>query len=135
MCDSSTALAKSLRQMDTPLNRLFFSPFNISLLQKAIRQDFKDKTGIAIDHQNENDLIAIMRAEFINSSGDPNKGVNEQVQMMNGRIIQTARSQIGSGVSQFINFMKDTDTTITPMDRPKSTTTYGNKMGDQQFGI
>ncbi len=135
MCDSSTALAKSLRQMDTPLNRLFFSPFNISLLQKAIRQDFKNKTGIAIDHQNENDLIAIMRAEFINSSGDPNKGVNEQVQVMNGHIIQTARSQIGSGVSQFINFMKDTESTVAPMDHPKSTTTYGNKMESQQFGI
>ena len=135
MCDNSTYLAKSLRQMDTPLNRLFFSPFNISLLQKAIRQDFKDKTGIAIDHQNENDLIAIMRAEFINSSGDPNRRVEEQVRMMNGRIVQTARSQIGSGVSQYINFMKDTDSTVTPMDHPKSTTTYGNKLSDQEFGI
>jgi len=135
MCDNSTYLAKSLHQMDTPLNRIFFSPFNISLLQKAIRQDFKDKTGIAIDHQNENDLIAIMRAEFINSSGDPNRRVEEQVRMMNGRIVQTARSQIGSGVSQYINFMKDTDSTVTPMDHPKSTTTYGNKLSDQEFGI
>ena len=135
MCDNSTYLAKSLHQMDTPLNSLFFSPFNISLLQKAIRQDFKDKTGIAIDHQNENDLIAIMRAEFINSSGDPNRRVEEQVRMMNGRIVQTARSQIGSGVSQYINFMKDTDSTVTPMDHPKSTTTYGNKLSDQEFGI
>ncbi len=135
MCDASTTLVKSLRQMDTPLNRLFFSPFNMSLLQKAIRQDFKNKTGIAIDRQNESDLIAIMRAEFINSSGDPHKGVEQQVRVMNGRIIDTARSQIGSGVSQFINFMKDTESTVTPMDHPKSTTTYGNKMDDQQFGI
>jgi hypothetical protein len=121
--------------MDTPLNRLFFSPFNISLLQKAIRQDFKDKTGIAIDHQNDNDLIAIMRAEFVNSSGDPHRGVESQVRMMNSRILQTARSQIGSGVSQFINFMKDTESTVTPLDHPKSTTTYGNKLSDQEFGI
>ena len=119
----------------TPLSTAYSSPFNISLLQKAIRQDFKDKTGIAIDHQNENDLIAIMRAEFINSSGDPNRRVEEQVRMMNGRIVQTARSQIGSGVSQYINFMKDTDSTVTPMDHPKSTTTYGNKLSDQEFGI
>lgn len=135
MCDNSTYLAKSLRQMDTPLNRLFFSPFNISLLQRAIRQDFKDKTGIAIDKQSENDLIAIMRAEFVNSSGDPYRGVEAQVRMMNGRVLQTARSQIGSGVSQYINFMKDTEIMAIPMDHPESTTTYGNKIDDQEFGI
>ena len=41
----------SLKQTETPLNNLFFSEFNINLLQRAIRQDFKNKTGIPIDYQ------------------------------------------------------------------------------------
>ena len=73
---------KSIQQCPTPLNTLFFSDFNLKLLQKAIRQSFKNKTGISIDHQNPDDLYAIMRVVFINNSGDPNKAVQSQVKKM-----------------------------------------------------
>ena len=134
MCDSSY-LARSLRQEDTPLNRLFFSDFNVSLLQRGIRQSFKDRTGIAVDEQNRADLVAIMRAVFVNNSGDHNVAVNEQVREMNTQVIGVAVEQIGTGVKQFINFMKDTDNVKDPLDLPINTTTYGNKIEQQHFEI
>ena len=50
MCDNLHL--DSLKQVETPLNTLFFSEFNQNLLQRGIRQSFKNKTGISIDRQN-----------------------------------------------------------------------------------
>ena len=118
----------SLKQIETPLNTLFFSDFNKNLLQRGIRQSFRNKTGIAIDYQNPDDLYGIMRMVFINNSGDHFTRVNEQVKEMNGVVINTALSQIQTGVSQYIAYAEDIDTTRTFMDRPENTSTVGRKI-------
>ena len=126
MCDNLHL--NSLKQCETPLNTLFFSEFNKNLLQRGIRQAFKNKTGIAIDYQNSDDLYGIMRVVFINNSGDHHTNVNEQVRAMNTRVIETAISQIQTGVSQYIAYAQDIDTISTPIDRPINTSTTGNKI-------
>ena len=126
MCDNLHL--DSLKQCETPLNTLFFSEFNQNLLQRGIRQAFKNKTGIAIDYQNPDDLYGIMRVVFINNSGDHHTNVNEQVKAMNTRVIETALTQIQTGVSQYIAYAQDIDTISTPMDRPINTSTTGNKI-------
>ena len=134
MCDNLHL--ESLKQCETPLNTLFFSEFNQNLLQRGIRQAFKNKTGIAIDRQNSDDLYAIMRVVFINNSGDHYSGVNEQVKMMNTRVIETALSQIQTGVSQYIAYANDIDTIATPLSQPINTSTVGMKMGkNEKIGI
>jgi Fe-S cluster assembly ATPase SufC len=126
MCDNLHL--DSLQQCETPLNTLFFSDFNKNLLQRGIRQAFKNKTGIAIDYQNPDDLYGIMRMVFINNAGDHHTQVKEQVQMMNGRVIETALSQIQTGVSQYIAYAEDIDSTRTLLDRPANTSTVGKKI-------
>ena len=121
-------MSDSLQQCDTPLNTLFFSEFNINLLQRGIRQSFKNKTGIAIDYQNPDDLYGIMRMVFINNAGDHNTQVKEQLQTMNARVIETALSQIQTGVSQYIAYTEDIDSTRTLLDRPVNTSTVGKKV-------
>lgn len=126
MCDNLHL--NSLKQCETPLNTLYFSSFNVNLLQRAIRQDFKNKTGVSIDYQKEDDLYSIMRVVFINNSGDHFTRVNEQVKMMNTQVIKTAVSQIQSGVSQYMGYVHDMDRGLEPIDRPVNTSTYGNKI-------
>ena len=134
MCDALHI--NSLKQCPTPLNTLFFSEFNMNLLQRGIRQSFRDKTGVAIDYQNPNDLYSIMRVVFINNSGDPNANVQEQVKYMNGIVIKTAAGQIQTGVSQYMGYIHDVETLSVPIDRPKSTTNYGNKFGkNEKIGL
>ena len=129
MCDS-------LKQCDSTLNTLFFSEFNQNLLQRGIRQAFKNKTGIAIDRQNPDDLYSLMRVVFINNSGDHYSRVNEQVRMMNERVIQTAIGQIQTGVSQYMAYVKDIDTISVPLDQPINTSTVGKKIGyNDKIGI
>jgi Fe-S cluster assembly ATPase SufC len=126
MCDNLHL--DSLKQTETPLNTLFFSDFNKNLLQRGIRQSFKNKTGIAIDYQNPDDLYGIMRMVFINNAGDHFTQVNEQVKAMNEMVINSALSQIQTGVSQYIAYAEDIDTTRTLMDRPANTSTVGKKI-------
>ena len=134
MCDALHL--NTLKQCPTPLNTLFFSEFNMNLLQRGIRQSFRDQTGVAIDYQNPSDLYSIMRVVFINNSGDPNANVQEQVKYMNGIVIKTASGQIQTGVSQYMGYIHDVDTLAVPIDRPVNTTTYGKKFGkNEQIGL
>ena len=134
MCDNLHL--DSIQQCETPLNSLFFSEFNKNILQRGIRQTFKDKTGIAIDYQNPDDLYGIMRMVFINNSGDQYSRVNEQVREINTRVIATALSQIQTGVSQYIAYTRDIDTISVPLDQPVNTSTYGKKIDfNDKIGI
>ncbi len=128
MCDNNLHL-NSIKQCQTPLNTLFFSEFNTNILQKAIRQDFKNKTGVSIDYQSTSDLYSIMRVVFINNSGDHNTNVNEQVKYMNSVVIKTAVAQIQTGVSQYMGYIRDIDTLTVPMNPPVNTSTSGKKFG------
>lgn len=118
----------TLKQTPTPLNTLFFSEFNTNLLQRAIRQKFKNDTGVSIDYQNAGDLFSIMRVVFINNAGNHAVAVNEQVKFMNGLVIKTALGQIQSGVAQYMGYMRDIDTMAVPPVAPANTSTYGMKI-------
>lgn len=118
----------TIRQTETPLNTLFFSEFNMNLIQRAIRQKFKDDTGLSIDYQNNDDLFSIMRVVFINNAGDHTKAVNEQVKFMNSVVIKIALKQITSGVAQFMGYVRDINAVAMPPNPPENTSTYGNKI-------
>jgi hypothetical protein len=117
-----------MKQTETPLNKLFFSDFNIQVVQKSIRQAFKNKTGVSIDYQNAGDLYAIMRVVFINNAGNHYANVNEQVKFMNSVVIKTTLPQIQSGVAQYMGYIRDIDTLVVPPTPPANTSTYGMKL-------
>lgn len=126
MCDRLHL--NSMKQTETPLNKLFFSDFNIQVVQKSIRQAFKNKTGVSIDYQNAGDLYAIMRVVFINNAGNHYANVNEQVKFMNSVVIKTTLPQIQSGVAQYMGYIRDIDTLVVPPTPPANTSTYGMKL-------
>jgi hypothetical protein len=127
---------KSIQQCPTPLNTLFFSEFNTNLLQRGIRQSFKNKTGISIDYQNPDDLFSIMRVVFINNAGNHNSNIKPQVKAMNEIVIKTATDQIQTGVAQYIGYVQDIETPTRLIDRPTNTSTMGKKLPkSQQIGM
>jgi len=127
----------TLKQTKTPLNELFFSEFNVNLIQRGIRQHFKNKTGISIDYQNIRDVFVIMRTVFINNSGDPYNNIEAQVRMMNEKVIEMAYGQIQTGVSQFMSYIRDSESLAVPLAQPMNTSNHGNKIPDaiENIGI
>ena len=69
-----------------------------------------------------------MRMVFINNAGDHYDRVKEQVKELNTRVIETAMSQIQTGVSQYITYAREIDTVSVPLDQPINTSTTGNKI-------
>lgn len=121
-------LATSVRQVQTPLNCMFFSQQNIQLLQRAIRQDFKNKTGVKIDYQNQDDLISLMRSVYINNQQNSYDKLDQQIRQMNGVVIKQAVDQISTGVSQFFAYVRDLDKPIVPPAIPENTSIYGMRI-------
>jgi hypothetical protein len=131
-----TNILTSIQQVQTPLNSLFFSEFNLNLVHQAIRQQVKKNTGMAIDKQNTTDLLAIMRSVFINNASDPYSAVCEQVRQMNTVVIKTAVQQIYTGMSQYMDYNIDIATPFTTLPNPINPNMYGNKIGtDYNIGI
>jgi len=123
-----------MQQTDTPLGRMFFSELNMNLIQRRIRQTFRQRTGIAIDYQNTRDVLTLMRYTYINNSVDPwNSSLNQQLQIMNDAVVKTAVGQIGTGVNQYISYIRDISTPQQLNALPVNTTTHGNSMGAQSL--
>jgi hypothetical protein len=119
---------ETLKQCSTKLNTLYFSEFNTRLVHNAIRQNIRNKTGIAIDYQNKNDLFAIMRVVFINNSSNPYGNECAQVHDMNAKTIQIASDQIITNLSQYSGYLKDASMYVVPVEYPVNTSTAGNKI-------
>ena len=126
---------ETLKQITTPLNQLFFSEYNTNLLQKGIRQAYKNKTGIAIDYQNSRDLFAIMRVVFINNATNSYDQICDQVRQMNAAVIKTALDQVNTGVSQYMGYIRDAQAPLNPLAQPINTRTYGKKVGLTTPGV
>ncbi len=126
---------ETLRQCSTPLNTLYFSDYNINLLQRAIRQQYKMKYGFSIDYQNSGDLFTIMRVVFINNAGDHFTNTCDQVRTMNEIVIKTAIGQINTGVSQYMDYLRDAQAPLLPLAQPINTSTYGKKVGLYQPAV
>jgi len=116
-----------MRQTDTPLSSLFFSDFNYNKIQNDIITTFKTKTGIIVDYQSRDDVLTLMRMVFINNSYNPYGNLPEQVKLMNTAVIKMAVSQIGTGISQYIGYLKDISTPLVPEPRPIATGYYGER--------
>jgi|MDSZ01.1.fsa_nt_gb hypothetical protein len=128
--------ANSLKQAPTPLNQLYFSEFNRGLVQRAIRETFKRRHGLAIDYQKDEDVYALMRSVFVLNEGDHFTNIHEQVRAMNTIVINNAVTQIKSGVAQYLHYIKDIETAAEPIARPVNTSTHGKKMDyNDKIGI
>ena len=122
-----TSILRTMRQTDTPLSSLFFSDFNYNKIQNDIITTFKTKSGIVVDYQNRDDVLTLMRMVFINNSYNPYGNLPEQVKLMNTAVVKMAVSQVGTGISQYIGYLKDISTPLIPEPRPIATSYYGER--------
>jgi hypothetical protein len=123
-----TSILRTMRQTGTPLGDLFFSDFNLRSIQNNIRQSVLSTTGIAIDYQKQDDVLTLMRMVFINNSVDPYGNLPAQIKLMNDLVVKTATAQIGTGLSQYIGYIRDISTPLVPEPRPINTSVYGERM-------
>ena len=118
-----------IKQAPTPLSDLFFSSFNLDLLQRALRQVVMNKTGVAIDYQNPDDLRVLMRSVYLMNMSQPYDRVQEQVRFMNQKVNDVAVPQIYTNLSQYMDYVRQLGRQPDLIDLPSNTSLYGKKLG------
>jgi len=126
---------ETLKQCPTPLNTLFFSSFNMNLIQRAVRENVKKTTGVAIDYQNSGDMFALMRVVFITNSGNPYADTCSQVLSLNEIVIKQATAQVVTGLSQYMGYLRDASATLNLIDLPTNTSSAGFGVGQNLIGL
>ena len=117
---------ESTRQTVTPLSGLFFSDENVNLLQRAIKEAVKQKTGYKIDNQSTADIIVIMRAVYFNNYVDPYTDTPcRGVKKLNATVINICVQQVADGVLTYINYTKDASELAVPINRSQYETIKG----------
>ena len=108
---------ESIRQTTTPVNGLFFSEENVDLLQRAIKESVKNKTGFRIDDQSSEDLLIIMRGVYMNNFTDPyTDKACEAVRQLNGVVIEQCVNQIADGILSYVVYTRDASQLAVPLN-------------------
>jgi hypothetical protein len=117
------SLQQTIQQAESPLSRAFFSQMNMSVIQNKIRSVFRDRTGISIDYQKPQDVMVLMRSVYINYSLNP--WSLEMLPKMNDEVTRIAVGQVGTGIQQYISYIRDIRGPLRVAPMPMNTSTYG----------
>lgn len=112
------------------VSELFFSKYNINILQDAIRYRVyvESEKRLLIGKQSEDELIIIMRSIYLtdarNIEGPKNVIVN-QVRTLNSLVLDYCVPQIVREGESYIQYIHDASSIPVPLDRGQIATTKG----------
>jgi len=111
----------------TPLSRLFFSPDNIKIIQKNLKEYIKKETKQNIDNQDSNELMVIMRYIYLTKSEFKDTDIKKQLSMLNYHVIKECAPIIITNLRQYVKFLQDRENPLKPMSMPQNTNIKGTK--------
>jgi hypothetical protein len=117
------------------LNQTYFSPANFQILQNQIRYAVHQETGQIIDEQSTDDLFMIMRAIYLTYGRNLPYEIKEQIEELNGKVLDWCVPKIVAEVQMFARYLKDIDTMPVPMSHPVSLSSAGSKSLPFKVGL
>jgi len=128
--NSSLAL-RSAGMKNTPVSIMFFSPENIARIQKKIKSSIyslsEGKFRLDVD-QNEQDLIIVMRAVFLQHAKNLDKHIVRQVKALNQLLLNEMIPDIMTNIKQYYGYLKEINEPLKPIARPLNVSGAGRKM-------
>lgn len=122
---AAVGVQRSTHLQATPLSTAFFSSANIERLQSRLRDIIRQKTGYVIDRQSDEQLLIVMRYVFMQSAR--HEGGAREVRRLNELVLVEIVPQVGSGLAQYLGYLKDASRMYTPMPRGQATSVKGTK--------
>ena len=112
----------------TKLSDVFYSQSNIDFLQNSMIEGvFKVSNGVKIDKQSEDELLIIMRSMFLQHSKNLNINIQEQIQVLNGLVLDYCIPNINGNIKQYNGYIHDITKEQDIMEMPKFVNTKGDK--------
>lgn len=128
LSDIATNMVATMKKPMTPLNTVYFSQANIERVQRLLRDAIKAETGLSIDRQNQNDVLAFMRYTYINNVMNPYGNIEAQINKMNQQVVAKMLPQVRDGISSYILYIRDASTLYVPNSLPLNTSVAGDRM-------
>lgn len=108
---------------------LFFSKSNVDNIQKTIKNIVLKTLNVELtENQNTESLLMVMRYVYLQDGRFLKYNINEQVGMLNKKLLNIIIPDIITGIKQQLGYIKYINNPLTPIDRPFSDSVKGSKM-------
>lgn len=116
-------------QEESPLSMLFFSEYNMNVLQNLIRYQVWIQSGKkhVIDNQSTIELEIIMRGTYLQYSLNQNCNYKKQVDYLNKLVADYCVPNILSEVEQYLGYLDNIQKLPNPLPLPQNLSSSGTK--------
>ena len=116
----------SMNVCDSPLLDSFFSSANIERIQTQLRVIVREKTGYTVDRQDVNQLVIIMRGMFVMYANPNPQNIDVETRRLNAYVLAEIVPMVGTGLSQYLGYVRDASQMHVPLERPKNMSIKGH---------
>jgi len=114
---------------DNDLITAFFSNQNISVIQKALREEVKRVHGWVISRQDDTELVLIMRGVFnMNNASVLDHDLKDQVCRLNDLVVEYTLPRLVTNIRHYLGYLRDSTRPYRLVDRPINTSRRGEYM-------
>ena len=113
----------------TPLNRAYFSPGNVQIVQNKLRREVYERSQgeFLIDEQSVDELLIVMRAMYLQYGRNLPTDIPGQIAELNQIVADWCVPKILAECSMHKTYLRDIQTLPTPMEHPMMLTRAGSK--------
>jgi hypothetical protein len=113
----------------TPLNRAFFSPANVRIVQNRLRREVYDRSNgdFLIDDQSVDDLLIVMRAMYLQYGRNHPDDIPGQINELNRIVADWAVPKILAECSMHRTYLHDIQNLPVPLAQPVHLSSKGSK--------
>ena len=117
----------------TKLVEAFFSNENLNIIQNALRYKVwvQSNHNALISRQSEDELIAVMRATYLQYGKNQPDDIRGQIEDLNAQVVSQIVPKILSEVTGHLLYLKDKFGGLTPLPQPVNV----NNAGTRQLSI
>jgi len=119
------------------VNTLFFSLENVEKIQKEIIASIYNKSGgkYKIGKQSEEQLKIVMRSVYLQNSRNLPFQIQEQVNILNKKVLEYCVPNIYTEILQYEKYLKDSSSIPIPNERGRNVNITGEKTVEQKIGF
>ena len=105
---------------DTQLSQVFFSQYNIQILQNGIRAGVYHKSNgqYTIGQQDCDSLKIVMRSVYLQNAANQPNNITQQVAELNKIVLNYCIQQVYSEAQGYMKYIDDASTLVVPIAHP-----------------
>lgn len=120
---------------DTKLSEVFFSNYNIQILQNGIRRGVYESSNgqYMIGQQDCDSLKIVMRSVYLQNASNKPFNIKGQVEQLNRIVLNYCIQQVYGEAQGYMKYLDDASTLVVPLANPMVESTYDKQLELKPF--